>query len=257
MSASATRNLKLETRNSTFTRTIGLPVPMLDAKVFLKLLQLDLKAHPPAPILKVRLSATPAQPRTTQGRHSFCRPRPNRENLNSRWLALRAWWRRQSRPPCSCLIPIAPKLSACNASFLWSLPEKGEGRERHFARAGDGFARLPSGFAATVTLRDGESPTSSATSGKKFTETSSGWPAPGDLPATGGSRMGGLATNGTSRCSRQSLVVSRQQSPVARLQSSSPVVSRQQILRRQTFPGIFRLVHDLLSGHWFVEGTYD
>jgi protein ImuB len=52
---------------SQFTRTLHLPVPMLDAKVFLKLLQLDLKAHPPgAPILKVHLSAEPSRPRPGQ-----------------------------------------------------------------------------------------------------------------------------------------------------------------------------------------------
>lgn len=40
---------------------------MLDAKVFLKLLQLDLQAHPPgAPIVKIRLSAEPARPRSLQ-----------------------------------------------------------------------------------------------------------------------------------------------------------------------------------------------
>ncbi len=54
-------------QTSTFTRTLRLPVPMLDAKVFLKLLQLDLQAHPPgAPILKVHLAAEPARPRPTQ-----------------------------------------------------------------------------------------------------------------------------------------------------------------------------------------------
>ena len=73
---------KPETRNSKlFTRTLELPVPMLDAKVFLKLLQLDLKAHPPgAPILGVHLSATPAQPRTTQG-GLFLPPTPEPEKL--------------------------------------------------------------------------------------------------------------------------------------------------------------------------------
>jgi protein ImuB len=51
----------------TFTRTLRLPVPMLDAKVFLKLLQLDLQAHPPgAPIVKIHLSANPARPRALQ-----------------------------------------------------------------------------------------------------------------------------------------------------------------------------------------------
>src|SRR5712692_1091379 len=50
-----------------FTRTLRLPVPMLDAKVFLKLLQLDLQAHPPgAPIVKIHLSAEPARPRALQ-----------------------------------------------------------------------------------------------------------------------------------------------------------------------------------------------
>src|SRR5271156_4042020 len=51
----------------TFTRTLSLPTPMLDAKIFLKLLQLDLQAHPPgAPIVKIHLSAKPARPRALQ-----------------------------------------------------------------------------------------------------------------------------------------------------------------------------------------------
>ena len=51
----------------TFTRTLRLPTPMLDTKVLLKLLQLDLQAHPPgAPIVKIHLSADPARPRALQ-----------------------------------------------------------------------------------------------------------------------------------------------------------------------------------------------
>jgi len=50
-----------------FIRTLNLPTPMLDAKVFLKLLQLDLQAHPPgAPIVKIDLLAQPARPRALQ-----------------------------------------------------------------------------------------------------------------------------------------------------------------------------------------------
>ena len=50
------------------TRSLRLPVPMLDAKVFLKLLQLDLQAHPPgAPVVKISIEAHPAEPRRTQG----------------------------------------------------------------------------------------------------------------------------------------------------------------------------------------------
>src|SRR4051812_18129398 len=48
-------------------RTIRLPVPMLDVKVFLKLLQLDLEAHPPqAPIRKILLQMEPARARQSQ-----------------------------------------------------------------------------------------------------------------------------------------------------------------------------------------------
>ncbi len=50
-----------------FIRSVQLPVPMLDAKVFLKLLQLDLQAHPPgAPIVKIHLAVQPARPRALQ-----------------------------------------------------------------------------------------------------------------------------------------------------------------------------------------------
>ncbi len=45
------RNQPSKNNNQQFLRTLRLPQPMLDAKVFLKLLQLDLNAHPPgAPI---------------------------------------------------------------------------------------------------------------------------------------------------------------------------------------------------------------
>jgi protein ImuB len=51
----------------TFTRTLRLPTPMLDTTIFLKLLQLDLQAHPPgAPIVTIHLSADPARPRLLQ-----------------------------------------------------------------------------------------------------------------------------------------------------------------------------------------------
>src|SRR5260370_9985625 len=55
------------TRTRKFTRTLRLPTPILDAKMLLKLLQLDLQAHPPgAPMVKIHLSADPTRPRTLQ-----------------------------------------------------------------------------------------------------------------------------------------------------------------------------------------------
>ena len=59
--------LRLENR-STHERTLRLPVPSLDAKAFLKLMQLDLEAHPPAaPIVHVWMAANPVKPRAAQG----------------------------------------------------------------------------------------------------------------------------------------------------------------------------------------------
>jgi protein ImuB len=58
--------LHLENRGE-HTRTLRFPVPMLDTKAFLKLLDLDLGAHPPpSPVVKVWLEAEPAKPRAAQ-----------------------------------------------------------------------------------------------------------------------------------------------------------------------------------------------
>ncbi len=64
-----------------FRRTLRLPVPLLDPKVFLKLLHLDLNANPPgAPIVKIHLSAEPVRPRATQS-GLFLPPSPEPEKL--------------------------------------------------------------------------------------------------------------------------------------------------------------------------------
>src|SRR5580704_6407130 len=68
-------------RQNTFTRTLTLPLPMLNANVFLKLLQLDLNAHPPgAPIVRIHLAAEPSRPRSAQG-GLFLPPTPEPERL--------------------------------------------------------------------------------------------------------------------------------------------------------------------------------
>jgi protein ImuB len=64
-----------------FQRRLRLPVAMRDAKVFLKLLQLELAAHPPgAPVIKVWISAEPAPPRSAQ-RGLFLPITPEAEKL--------------------------------------------------------------------------------------------------------------------------------------------------------------------------------
>jgi protein ImuB len=58
--------LKLE-RAPEHTTTLCLPVPMLNAKVLLKLLQLQLQERPPrAPVEKIYLELAPVEPRTAQ-----------------------------------------------------------------------------------------------------------------------------------------------------------------------------------------------
>jgi protein ImuB len=58
--------LKLE-RATEYVMSLRLPVPMLDAKVFLKLLQLELNQRPPeAPVEKLFLELKPVKVRTTQ-----------------------------------------------------------------------------------------------------------------------------------------------------------------------------------------------
>ena len=50
-----------------YARALHLPLPMLNPKTFLKLLQLELQAHPPgAPITKIWLAAEPVRPRAAQ-----------------------------------------------------------------------------------------------------------------------------------------------------------------------------------------------
>ena len=68
--ALATNELRLELRletRATCERTLRLPVPSLDGKAILKLLELDLTAHPPpAPVVHIKLEAVPVKPQAAQ-----------------------------------------------------------------------------------------------------------------------------------------------------------------------------------------------
>jgi protein ImuB len=69
--------LRLENR-ATHERTLRLPVPSLDTKAFLKLLQLDLEAHPPAePVERVWMGMNPVKPQAAQsGLYMLAAPEP-------------------------------------------------------------------------------------------------------------------------------------------------------------------------------------
>jgi protein ImuB len=58
--------LRLEDRG-TLERTLRLPVPSLDTRTFLKLMQLDLEAHPPsAPVVHLWMGLNPVKPQAAQ-----------------------------------------------------------------------------------------------------------------------------------------------------------------------------------------------
>jgi len=81
--ADAHNTLLFPDRNDSnlYARTLRLPVAMRDPKVFLKLLQLDLAAHPPgAPVCKIWIAAEPARPRSAQ-RGLFLPIAPEAEKL--------------------------------------------------------------------------------------------------------------------------------------------------------------------------------
>jgi protein ImuB len=74
----------------THERRMRLPVPMRNPAAFLKLLMLDLDAHPPgAPVVSVTLAAEPAKPRALQ-EGLFLPPAPEPEKLELTLKRLRA-----------------------------------------------------------------------------------------------------------------------------------------------------------------------
>jgi protein ImuB len=215
-------------RQRKFCRILRLPLPMLDPKLFLKLLQLDLNAHPPgAPILKIHLIAEPARPRAAQG-GLFLPPSPEPEKLEL------------------TLARIARLVGGARVGSLELLDtHRAEGfRMRRFVpgaaenkQAQKTFAEEKSAIAAlrmlrpplraTVTLENGEL-TRVACAKKKEVQGTVLWKA-GPWRSSG------------DWWDREAWA--RDEWDIA-LQNADGVV-------------LYRLMHDLLGGGWFVEGTYD
>lgn len=81
LDGSASDETESAPESETFRRVLHLPVPMLDQRTFLRLLQLELRSQPPpAPVVKVTLEAVPVKPRRAQG-GLFLPPVPEPERL--------------------------------------------------------------------------------------------------------------------------------------------------------------------------------
>ncbi len=196
------RNFAARRRPHKFVRTLSLPLPMLDAKVFLKLLQLDLNAHPPgAPIMKIHLAAEPARPRSAQGGFSCLRrrtgktgthPGPHRRHCRrtesrSAGVARHAPSRRISHAPLRC------RSRAKNSAE--ENPDSPEAKSAVTA-----LRRFRPPLRANVTLENGQPCIWYVEEKRSTGQTCSGRPAPGASPAIGGSAKPGPATNGTLPC---------------------------------------------------------
>lgn len=73
----------------TYPRTLKLPFPTRDAKSMLKLIQLDLEAHPPgAPVVAITLAVEPVEPRIVQN-GLYTPPAPEPEKLELTLMKIR------------------------------------------------------------------------------------------------------------------------------------------------------------------------
>lgn len=220
-----------------FSRTLRLPLPMLDTKLFLKLLQLDLQAHPPgAPIAKIHLAAEPARPRSAQN-GLFLPPSPEPEKLEL------------------TLARIAGMVGENKVGAIELLDtHHPEGlRMRHFVSAGVARALLP----AKSVRESGPEEQSPVTALRHFRP-----PLRADVtlengqPAHVTSRKKNVRGNvlwkaGPWRSSGDWW----DREPWSR--DEWDVAVRNDAGKNSGSIALYRLVHDLLGGGWFVEGTYD
>jgi protein ImuB len=223
--------------SSIFTRTLELPVPMLDPKVFLKLLQLDLKAHPPgAPILKVHLSATPAQPRTIQG-GLFLPPTPEPEKLELTLARIAGMVGEEKVGSLQLLDSHRPEAFRIQRFVPIEPNGQKEKSDSVSSRAPVTALRMfRPPLRTTVTLRDGKPAHITCPKRKELQGEilwrAGPWRSSGDW----------WEQDGWSRDEWDIAI----QSPAASSKWSG-----------ESDLALYRLVHDLLSGRWLVEGTYD
>jgi protein ImuB len=211
-----------------FCRTLRLPVPLLDPRIFLKLLQLDLKAHPPgAPIVKIHLAAEPVRPRAAQS-GLFLPPSPEPEKLELT-LARIAGIVGENKVGCLELLDTHRPDAFRMRRFAPASPQEKSRLEGNSEKANAVTAlrifRPP--LRATITLRDGKPARITCPKHPELQGdivwVAGPWRSSGDWWQQEG--------------------WSRDEWDIA--------------LQAATGLALYRLVHDLLSGGWFVEGTYD
>ena len=216
-------------RHPKFTRKLNLPLPMLDAKVFLKLLQLDLNAHPPgAPIMKIHLAAEPARPRSAQG-GLFLPPSPEPEKLELTLARIAGIVGEHKVGALELLDTHHPegfRMRRFVAEVARKIPPKKTPDAAEVQSAVTALRRFRPPLRANVTLENGQP--AYLVCRRKDVQGDVLWKA-------GPWRFSG------DWWEREAW--SRDEWDLA--------------LRNGETVSFYRLVHDLLGGGWFVEGTYD
>ena len=217
-------------RQTKFNRTLRLPLPMLDARIFLKLLQLDLQANPPgAPIVKIHLAAEPARPRSAQG-GLFLPPSPEPEKLELTLARIAGMVGEEKVGALELLDTHHPegfRMRRFVAEVARKTPQKQSPDSAQASSAITAMRRFRPPLRANVTL-DHRQPTRVACPKKKEVQGEVLWKA-------GPWRFSG------DWWEREAW--SRDEWDIA-LQNAGAIA-------------LYRLVHDLLGGGWFIEGTYD
>jgi protein ImuB len=221
-------------RKSEFRRTLRLPLPMLDAKIFLKLLQLDLNAHPPgAPIVKINLAAEPSRLRLAQG-GLFLPPSPEPEKLELT-LARIAGMVGGNKVGAPELLDTHHPEGFRMQRFVAETTRKKQHEETHSAEeqsAVTALRRFRPPLRAHVILESGQ-PARLVCPKKKEIQGQVLWKA-------GPWRFSGDWW---------------EREPWSR--NEWDVALQNHVLQNGETIALYRLVHDLLGGGWFVEGTYD
>ena len=227
----SSRSQQLKINNQQFLRTLRLPQPMLDAKVFLKLLQLDLNAHPPgAPIVKIHLAVEPAHPRSAQG-GLFLPPSPEPEKLELTLARIASMVGENNVGAVELLDTHRPEGFRMRR-FVSEAAQKHEVRKTSDSTGDENFAvtalrRFRPPLRVQVNLENSQ-PAHVTCAKKKEVQGDVLWKA-GPWRSSG------------DWWEREAW--SRDEWDLA--------------LRNGEAVSFYRLVHDLLGGGWFVEGTYD
>jgi len=242
-------NQQSKINNQQFIRTLRLPLPMLDTKVFLKLLQLDLNAHPPgAPIVKIHLAAEPARPRSAQG-GLFLPPSPEPEKLELT-LARIAGMVGGNKVGALELLDTHHPEGFRMQRFVAEAPQK-NAREKIPTAAEEKSAvtalrRFRPPLRASVTLENGQ-PVHLVCRKKEVQ---------GDVLWKAGPWRSSGDWWEREAWSRDEWDIALRNNAL-RNNALHNNALRDGALRNGDAVSFYRLVHDLLGGGWFVEGTYD